>query len=98
MTPFIQVTWDAADGPIRHTVSSLGAAEPEDELPLPEFDAELQPAIASAAAAQAAAAVILCRTAGVLLARLQLVCTGETNRKLSYKLEAGRAVAGLRHS
>src|SRR5215469_1911809 len=88
MTPFIQVTWDAADGPIRHTVSSLGAAELEDEVPLPEPDPELQPAIASAAAAQAATAVILCRTAVVLLARLQLVCTGETNRKLSYKLEA----------
>ena len=46
-----EVTWDAADGPIRHTVSSLGAVELEDELPLPELDPELQPAIASAAAA-----------------------------------------------
>src|ERR1700726_4135133 len=25
-TPFIQVTWDATDGPIRHTVSLAGAA------------------------------------------------------------------------
>jgi hypothetical protein len=88
MTPFIQVTSDGTDAPMRQTVSSLGTAVVEDEVPLLlEFDPELQPAMASAAAAQAAAAVILCRTAGVLLARLRLVRTGETNRKLSYKLE-----------
>ena len=70
---------------MRHTVSSLGAlafvagdeevdapvAALELELEL-ELDPELQPAMASApTAAQAAAAVILCRTAGVLLARQQ---------------------------
>ena len=82
MTPFIQVTSDGTDEPIRHTVSTLGTfedavplllelalaagAELELELEL-ELDVELlQPAIASAAAAQAAAAVILSRTAGVL--------------------------------
>src|SRR5215472_9059323 len=98
MTPFIQVTWDGTDAPMRHTVSWLGTAE--DEVPpLLELDPELQPAMASAAAAHAlaVAAVILCRTlvsplscwrkpAG--LRGLVLVCTGETNRKLSYKLEA----------
>jgi len=63
---------------MRHTVSSLGtlAVEAlevaEEEAPVvalelePELEPELQPAMASAAAAQAAAAVILCRTAGVL--------------------------------
>jgi hypothetical protein len=71
MTPFIHLTWGAVDDPMRHTVSSLGAFV-DDEAPPPlEFDPELQPAMASAAAAQAAKAVILCRTAGVLLARLQ---------------------------
>jgi hypothetical protein len=46
---------------MRHTVSSLGAFV--DEVPpLPEFDPELQPAMASAAAEQAAKAVILSRT------------------------------------
>ena len=66
MTPFIQVTWDGTDDPMHQTVSSLGADE-EDAVPLLlELEPELQPAMASAAAAQATAAVILCRTAGVL--------------------------------
>jgi len=65
-TPFIQVTWDGTDDPMRQTVSWLGAAEEDVVPPLPELVAELQPAAASAAAAQAAAAVILSRTAGVL--------------------------------
>jgi hypothetical protein len=53
---------------MRQTVSWLGADPDDDEVPvLLELDPELQPAIASAAAAQAAMAVILCRTAGVLL-------------------------------
>jgi hypothetical protein len=61
-TPFIQVTWDGTDEPMRQTVSWLGADD-DDEVPvLLELDPELQPAIASAAAAQAATAVILCRT------------------------------------
>jgi hypothetical protein len=63
MTPFIQVTWDGTDAPMRHTVSWLGTAE--DEVPpLLELDPELQPAMTSAAAAHAlaVAAVILCRT------------------------------------
>jgi hypothetical protein len=48
---------------MRHTVSVLGTAD--DEVPpLLELDPELQPAMASAAAAHAlaVAAVILCRT------------------------------------
>jgi hypothetical protein len=68
---------------MRQTVSELGAFAAGEELGLVaelevglelglELDAELQPAIASApTAARAAAAVILCRTAGVLLARQQ---------------------------
>jgi hypothetical protein len=66
---------------MRHTVSWLGAFElgalEGDEVPVLvelelEPDPELQPAMASApTAARAAAAVILCRTAGVLLARQQ---------------------------
>jgi len=67
---------------MRQTVSVLGAlaeAAGDDEVPLftaleleLELDPDLQPAMASApTAAQAAAAVILCRTAGVLLARQQ---------------------------
>jgi hypothetical protein len=75
MMPFIQVTSDATDAPIRQTVSSLGTADEElPPVPLaPELPLEfvLQPVMAMAAAAQtAAAAVTLCRTAGVLLARL----------------------------
>ena len=76
-TPFIQVTSDATEAPMRHTVSSLGTAD--EELPLAPFELELepQPVMAIAAAAQtAAAAVILCRTAGVLLARLWIARTG----------------------
>jgi hypothetical protein len=69
---------------MRQTVSSPGTGA-EDEVPLAaepapeltELDPELQPAMASAAAAHAAAAVILCRTAGVLLARL---CFGSYRR------------------
>jgi len=65
---------------MRQTVSWVGAFaagdEEDDEVPLVaglglelELDEELQPAMASApTAAQAAAAVILCRTACVLLA------------------------------
>jgi hypothetical protein len=69
---------------MRQTVSSLGAEEDVEEeefeevlvLPLVlvgvlllEFEPELQAAMVSAAVAQAAMAVILCRTAGALLAR-----------------------------
>ncbi len=78
MTPFIQVTSDGTDAPMRQTVSALGALALEaleaavEEEPVAGLEVELllepelQPAMASAAAAQAAAAVILCRTAGVL--------------------------------
>jgi hypothetical protein len=67
MTPFIQVTSDGTDEPMRQTVSWLGADPDDVVVPvLLELDPELQPAIASAAAAQAATAAILCRTAGVL--------------------------------
>jgi hypothetical protein len=75
---------------MRHTVSSLGTADeepPPDPPALDPLDPELHPVMAIAAAAQAAAAaIILCRTAGVLLARLWIARRGETNRKLSYKL------------
>jgi len=61
---------------MRQMVSSLGAFAEDEVLLLPaglelelELELELQPAMASApTAAQAAAAVILCRTACVLLA------------------------------
>src|SRR5258708_2537485 len=48
-TPFIQVTWDATDGPIRHTVSLAGAAAAGDEPAL-----EPQPAAAAPASTTAA--------------------------------------------
>jgi hypothetical protein len=44
MTPFIQVTWDGTDPPIRHMVSLAGAAEPDDD----ELALEPQPAAAPA--------------------------------------------------
>jgi hypothetical protein len=69
--PFIHFTWGAVDDPMRHTVSWLGAFVDDEVPPPPEFDPELQPAMASAAAEQAAKAVILSRTGGFLLARLQ---------------------------
>src|SRR5580704_6482650 len=51
--PFIQVTWDGTDPPIRHTTSLAGAEELEldDGLPL-----EPQPAMPTAAPASATAA------------------------------------------
>jgi hypothetical protein len=56
---------------MRQTVSSLGTEEADEVPPLLEPEPEPQAVTASAAAAQIATAVILCRTAGVLLARLQ---------------------------
>jgi hypothetical protein len=85
-TLFIQVTWDVTDPPIRQTVSVAGAdAEPLVALPgvllavLPaladEVELELQPAIASVAAATPAAApstadLFLSPTAGTPSARV----------------------------
>src|SRR5580698_1881744 len=67
VTPFIQVTSDATEAPIRQTVSWDGAAA-DDELDEPVVELlELQPAIASAAAvpnAASAAGVFLSPTAG----------------------------------
>jgi hypothetical protein len=61
--PFIQVTWEGTEAPIRQTVSVDGAAEVL-ELALPDDPddevlelLELQPVIASAAAATPATAV-----------------------------------------
>src|ERR1700752_2632614 len=49
-TPFIQLTWDGTDAPIRHTVSLAGADELDgDEVPL-----EPQPAAAAPASMTAA--------------------------------------------
>jgi hypothetical protein len=65
-TPFIQVTSDGTDAPIRHTVSCAGAEE-EEVVPVVDEPLELQPAIASAAAAPSAASaagVFLSPTAG----------------------------------
>ena len=65
ITPFIQVTWDGVDAPMRHTVSELGADD-ADVLPPAELVPELQPAAAAsvAATATAARAVLLGRTTG----------------------------------
>jgi len=67
-TPFIQVTWDATEPPMRQTVSVDAADEvfelalllpddPADELVVLLEPLELQPVIASAAAATPATAV-----------------------------------------
>src|SRR5690242_9335627 len=54
-TPFIQVTWDPTDGPIRHTVSFAGADEPaDDELPPEPHPAAAAPASTTAAPIAAA--------------------------------------------
>src|SRR5215469_16233985 len=50
-TPFIHVTWDGTDPPMRHTTSLAGADEADDELLL-----EPQPAMPAAAPASATAA------------------------------------------
>jgi len=69
-TPFIQVTSDGTEAPIRQTVSCAGADEEDDddvEPPADELPELLQPAIASAAAvpnATSAAGVFLSPTAG----------------------------------
>src|SRR5215472_391936 len=55
-TPFIQVTCDGTDAPIRHTTSLAGAAEVVDEPPL---DPQPAAAPASAMAAPAAAAALV---------------------------------------
>ena len=57
-TPFIQVTWDGTEAPMRQTVRLAGAADddPEDELELPEPAPEPQPAAASVTAAPSATA------------------------------------------
>jgi hypothetical protein len=65
-TPFIQVTSDATEPPIRQTVSDAGADDEDVDEPVDEL-LELQPAIASAAAvpnATSAAGVFLSPTAG----------------------------------
>src|SRR5215469_2990273 len=49
-TPFIQLTWDGTDAPIRQTTSLAGADEVEFELPL-----EPQPAMPAAVPASATA-------------------------------------------
>jgi hypothetical protein len=59
-TPFIQVTWEGTEPPIRQTVRVDGAVEVPAELP-PAVEVllellELQPVIASAAAATPATA------------------------------------------
>jgi hypothetical protein len=63
MTPFIHLTWFGSDAPIRQTVSVAGPddAEPPDDEEL-LLAPELQPVIASAAAATPAA-----RTADLFL-------------------------------
>ena len=48
-TPFIQVTWDGTDEPIRQTTSFAGAADDDELLPL------LEPQPAAAPASRAAA-------------------------------------------
>src|SRR5215469_4325423 len=52
ITPFIHVTCDGTEAPIRHTTSLAGADEPEVEPPL-----EPHPAIPAAAPASTAAAL-----------------------------------------
>jgi hypothetical protein len=80
-TPFIQVTWDATEPPIRQTVSVDGADPVLAEVLLPDVLAvllelpELQPAMASAAAAAPATApsaadLFLSPTAGTPSARV----------------------------
>src|SRR6201995_4599864 len=79
-TPFIQVTWDGTEPPIRQTVSVDGADADDDELldvPLAVLLElpELQPAMASAAAAAPATApsaadLFLSPTAGTPSARV----------------------------
>jgi hypothetical protein len=78
--PFIQVTWDGTEPPIRQTVSVAGADADDDELldvPLAAVLElpELQPAMASAAAAALATApsaadLFLSPTAGTPSARV----------------------------
>src|SRR5215469_13980824 len=53
-TPFIHVTWDATEPPIRHTVSLAGAAAPDDELALEPHPAAAAPASKTAAPIAAA--------------------------------------------
>src|SRR5580700_2833558 len=83
-TPFIQVTWDGTEPPIRQTVSVDGADDLLLEAPLEAPPAaellellELQPAITSAAAVTPAAApsaadLFLSPTAGTPSARVNL--------------------------
>jgi hypothetical protein len=78
-TPFIQVTWDGTEPPIRQTVSVDGADADDELLDVPLAAVlelpELQPAMASAAAAAPATApsaadLFLSPTAGTPSARV----------------------------
>jgi hypothetical protein len=104
--PFIQVTCEGTDAPIRQTVSLAGAAAAADELLL-----EPQPATPAAAPASITAALIVAADLVSFTARspFPAVLAGprlpgdapaatewaETNRKVSYKIES---VARLRQS
>jgi hypothetical protein len=106
-TLFIQVTWAGTEEPIRQTVIVAGAGADDAEAVAVDVEVavlllldalELQPAIASAAAATPAAAPIaadlfLSPTAGTPSARVNtlrsnLLCdlAQKTNWKLSYKI------------
>jgi hypothetical protein len=77
-TPFIQVTWEGTEPPIRQTVSVEGADELPDVLVAALLELpELQPAMARAAAAAPATApsaadLFLSPTAGTPSARVNL--------------------------
>jgi hypothetical protein len=98
-TPFIQVTCDGTDAPIRHTTSLAGAAEADVELLLDEHP-DATPASKRTAPTAAADLVIFTarspfpalsgQTTRVGLracVRGRYVVCVETNRKLSYKIE-----------
>jgi hypothetical protein len=107
-TLFIQVTWEGTEPPIRQTVSvagpdAAGLDAPAGVLLVPAAEVlellELQPAIASAAAAAPATApsaadLFLSPTAGTPSARVNfcgqlesVTLDRETNWKLSYKID-----------
>jgi hypothetical protein len=80
-TPFIQVTWDGTEAPIRHTTSLAGAALAFDELVLEPHPAA---APATATTAPTATAALLRFTTDLLSGLSGLVSWRKTNRKLSY--------------
>src|SRR5580692_3385979 len=94
-TPFIQVTWDGTDEPIRQTTSLAGADEPAAELPLEPHPAMPAAAPVSMTAAPTAAADLVRFTPLRVIARSPFPALPVAeSRPPGGRLRPGRAAGG----